>query len=168
MCIVAVAARHFANTNRSFDHIEDVSCPQFVNANLDALHFKRKAIKALSSSLNCLEPSQQDVIMPAILLLIFLDLLESGIDGWRYHLQGAEGLMNFSNTLLEPTANDCINNGPGKTAGQTRRFVARQFSLYGSSFLHALMKSPDLWLTTAVFQPLEVHCQAPSRDPSPA
>ena len=61
MCIVAVAARHFANTNRSFDHIEDVSC-QFVNANLDALHFKRKAIKALSSSLNCLEPSQQDVV----------------------------------------------------------------------------------------------------------
>ncbi|OGM44250.1 hypothetical protein ABOM_007738 [Aspergillus bombycis] len=128
-CIVAVAARHFANTNLSFDQVDDALSPRFVTANLDALHFKKQAIQALSSSLSHLEPSGKDSTMATILLLIFLDLLESGIDGWKYHLHGAQGLVNLSHSLLERDVSGHINADPGETVKETRRFVARQFSL---------------------------------------
>lgn len=129
-CIVAVAARHFANTGHSFDGTEDSLSPRFVNANLHALHFKKQTIKALSLSLSCPELSQKDTITSTILLLIFLDLLESGIDGWRYHLRGAEGLVRLSHSLLEPTASGSSNSDLGETVDETRHFMARQFSLY--------------------------------------
>ncbi|PLB49192.1 hypothetical protein P170DRAFT_446914 [Aspergillus steynii IBT 23096] len=129
MGMIAVAARHFANTGRSFDQDNEVLSPRFVNANVDALHFKRKAIKALLSSLSHPEHSQKDAIMATILLLIFLDLLESGIDGWKYHLNGAEGIVKLSQSLLESGASQYVNRDPGETDEETRRFVARQLSL---------------------------------------
>ncbi|KAI9044907.1 Zn(II)2Cys6 transcription factor [Aspergillus affinis] len=129
MGIIAVAARHFANSGRSFDQTDDASSPQVVNANVDALHFKRQAIKSLLSSLSHPTPSQKDTIMATILLLIFLDILESGIDGWKYHLHGAEELFKISQSMLEPGTSHHVNSDPGETVEETRRFVARQFSL---------------------------------------
>ncbi|KAF9252791.1 transcriptional regulator family: Fungal Specific TF [Penicillium roqueforti] len=126
---IAVAARHFANAGQSFDQVSDGLSPRFINANLDAFHFKQQAIKALSLSLSHPEPSQKDAIMPAILLLIFLDLLESGIEGWKYHLRGAEGLVNLSHSMLESSDSKSINGNPGETVEETRRFITRQFSL---------------------------------------
>ncbi|KAJ5192617.1 hypothetical protein N7449_008759 [Penicillium cf. viridicatum] len=139
-CIIAVSARHFANTGQSFDQIDDALSPRFVNANLDALHFKKQTINALLSSLSNPEPSQKDAIMSTILLLIFLDLLESGIEGWKYHLHGAEGLVNLSRSLLGPSASEYINNNPGESVRETRRFVDRQLSLV-STFGGALSGS---------------------------
>ncbi|KAJ9492738.1 hypothetical protein VN97_g540 [Penicillium thymicola] len=139
-CIIAVAARHFANTGQSFDQTDDALSPRFVNANLDALHFKKQTIKALLLSLSNLDHSQKDVIMSTILLLIFLDLLESGIEGWKYHLHGAQGLVNLSRSLLEPGASGYANSNPGETVQETRRFVARQLSLV-STFGGALSGS---------------------------
>ncbi|KAJ5857285.1 hypothetical protein N7455_008179 [Penicillium solitum] len=139
-CIIAVAARHFANTGHSFDQTDDTLSPRFVNANLDALHFKKQTINALLLSLSNPDPSQKDSIMSTILLLVFLDLLESGIEGWKYHLHGAEGLVNLSRSLLEPSASGYINSNPGDTVQETRRFVARQFSLV-STFGGALSGS---------------------------
>lgn len=126
--IIAVAARHFANTGRSFDQTDSALSPRFVSANVDALYFKRQAIKALLWSLSRMEPSRKDAIMATILLLIFLDLLESGIEGWKYHLNGAEGLVKVSHSLLNPSPSQAFNSDSGETA-QTRRFVARQLSL---------------------------------------
>ncbi|KAI2721070.1 transcriptional regulator family: Fungal Specific TF [Penicillium roqueforti] len=137
---IAVAARHFANAGQSFDQVNDGLSPRFINANLDAFHFKQQAIKALSLSLSHPEPSQKDAIMPAILLLIFLDLLESGIEGWKYHLRGAEGLVNLSHSMLEPSDSKSINGNPGETVEETRRFITRQFSLV-STFGGALSGS---------------------------
>ncbi|KAF9891464.1 hypothetical protein FE257_003930 [Aspergillus nanangensis] len=128
-CIIAVAARHFANTGKSFDHADGTLSPRFVNANLDALHFKQRTITALSLSLSHPESSQKDEIMATILLLIFLDILEAGINGWKYHLRGVEGLVNVSHSLLESGPSTYVNNDPGETVDETRRFVARQFSL---------------------------------------
>ncbi|KAJ5199824.1 hypothetical protein N7472_005028 [Penicillium cf. griseofulvum] len=128
-CILAVAARHYANTGRSFDDTEDSLSPRFVNANVDALHFKKKTINALSLSLSDPAPSQKDAIVSTILLLIFLDLLESGIDGWRYHLRGAEGLVKLCHSLLEPITSGSFNRDPGGIIHETRHFVARQLSL---------------------------------------
>ncbi|KAH8431616.1 uncharacterized protein LDX57_009273 [Aspergillus melleus] len=141
MGIIAVAARHFANTGRSFDQTDDASSPRMVNANVDALHFKRQAIKALLSSLYRPKPSQKDGIMATILLLIFLDILESGIDGWKYHLHGAEGLVNISQSMLDPGASQHVNGNPGETVEETRRFIARQFSLV--STIGGALSSPE-------------------------
>lgn len=158
-CIIAVAARHFANTGQSFDQGDDALSPRFVNANLDALHFKKQTIKALSLSLSHTESSQNDAIMTTILLLIFLDLLESGIEGWKYHLHGAEGLVNLSHSLLGPITSAYVNKDPGETIEETRRFLARQFSLYASS--HSSLSSVYIVmsLTIVVSQPSEVHYQ---------
>ncbi|KAJ5974205.1 fungal-specific transcription factor domain-containing protein [Penicillium waksmanii] len=129
MSIMAVSARHFANSAWSFNQTDDTSSPRFVNANVDALHFKTRAIKALSSSLSHPESSQKDATMATILLLIFLDILESGIDGWKYHLHGAEGFVKISQSMLEPDASQHITSDSGRILEETRRFVARQFSL---------------------------------------
>lgn len=67
--------------------------------------------------------------MATILLLIFLDLLESGIDGWDYHLQGAKGLVNLYQSLVAPRASGQSEDS-GETAQELRRFIDRQFSLY--------------------------------------
>lgn len=149
MSIIAVSARHFANSARSFNQTGDTLSPRFVNANVDALHFKTRAIKALSSSLSHPEPSQKDATMAVILLLIFLDILESGIDGWKCHLHGAEGLVKISQSMLEPDASQHITSDSGRMVEETRRFVARQFSLFASSFI-----SSDVYnvLITAVCQ----------------
>ncbi|KAJ5987284.1 hypothetical protein N7451_011649 [Penicillium sp. IBT 35674x] len=127
--IIAVAARHFANAGRSFHQIEDALSPRYVSANLDALHFKRQTIQALSSSLSHPEESRKDETIATILLLIFLDLLESGIDGWKYHLRGAEGLLSLSHALLESGAGENYRTGPSQATDETSRFFARQFAL---------------------------------------
>ncbi|KAJ5171287.1 fungal-specific transcription factor domain-containing protein [Penicillium coprophilum] len=129
MSIMAVAARHFANSARSFNQTDDTLSPRFINANVDALHFKKRAIKTLSSSLSQPELLQKDAIMATILLLIFLDILESGIDGWKCHLHGAEGLVRISQSMLLPDANQISTSDSGGTVEGMRRFVARQFSL---------------------------------------
>ena len=163
--IIAVAARHFANTGHSFDQTDDTLSPRFVNANLDALHFKKQTINALLLSLSNPDPSQKDSIMSTILLLVFLDLLESGIEGWKYHLHGAEGLVNLSRSLLEPSASGYINSNPGDTVQETRRFVARQFSLYASSSYSSSLSSVYIVisLTMPVSQLSEVHSRVRSR-----
>ncbi|KAF3388799.1 hypothetical protein F1880_004192 [Penicillium rolfsii] len=129
MSIMAVAARHFANSARSFDQTVGTPSPRFVNANVDALRFKKRSIKTLSTSLSQAQPSQKDAIMASILLLIFLDILESGIDGWNYHLRGAEALITISQSMLKPDASQDTTSDSGGTVKETRRFVARQFSL---------------------------------------
>jgi hypothetical protein len=130
--IIAVAARHYANAGQSYDRTEDALSPRYVNANLDALHFKRQTIQALSSSLSHPDSSQKDEVMASILLLIFLDLLESGIDGWKHHLRGAEGLLDLSRALLDSGAGEHSITGPSQAIDETRRFIARQFALYAS------------------------------------
>lgn len=162
-CIIAVAARHFANTGHSFDQTDDTLSPRFVNANLDALHFKKQTINALLLSLSNPDPSQKDSIMSTILLLIFLDLLESGIEGWEYHLHGAEGLVNLSRSLLGPSASGYINSNPGDTVQETRRFIARQFSLYASSSSSLSSVYIVISLTMPVSQLSEVLSRVRSR-----
>lgn len=128
--IVAIAARHFANTGRSFD-TTDVAVPhRFVNANMDALLFKKQAIEALSSSLSDTGSRRTEATMATILLLIFLDLLESGIDGWNSHLQGARGLLILNESLVKsaPISDHKIN--AGDTVRDTRKFIMEQLLLY--------------------------------------
>lgn len=153
-CIIAVAARHFANTGQSFDQIGHALCPRFVNANLDALHFKKQTIKKLSFSLSLprLGTSQKDEILATILLLIFLNLLESGMEEWKYHSHGAEGFANISRSLLAAGVSEHVNSDTRETADETRRFIAQQFLLYVSASPLFIGVYRALFLTVAVSQ----------------
>lgn len=135
--IVALAARHFANTGYSFDRIEANSSHRFEKAELYALRFKKQSIDALSRSLSHTESYKKDATLATILLLIFLDLLESGIDGWSLHIQGAKVIHQL---LAELGSNRNTEIDRGETATEIRQFIARQLFLY-ASFLSPCLES---------------------------
>ncbi|KAL6903258.1 fungal-specific transcription factor domain-containing protein [Trichoderma evansii] len=124
--IVALAARHFANSGYSFDQVEEDSSHRFAKAKLEALQFKKKAIEALSSSLSHPESYKKDATLATILLLIFVDLLESGIDGWSFHIQGAKVIHQL---LAESGSNCNAIIDRGETATEIRQFITRQLFL---------------------------------------
>ncbi|KAM0517045.1 hypothetical protein ACHAPE_005157 [Trichoderma viride] len=124
--IVALAARHFANTGYSFDRIEANSSHRYERAELSALQFKKQSIDALSRSLSRTESCNKDATLASILLLIFLDLLESGIDGWSLHIQGAKVIHQL---LAELGSNGNTEVDRGETATEIRQFITRQLFL---------------------------------------
>ncbi|KAL4733965.1 fungal-specific transcription factor domain-containing protein [Aspergillus similis] len=130
--ITALAARHLVNTGYPFDQSDRndvvVLTSRFTDSTLDALRFKTKAITALRERLarQHLEPAKTDTMMATILLLIFLELLESGLDGWEVHLKGARALVRLYQSLRGQTYNNC---GSGEMEQETSTFIARQFSL---------------------------------------
>lgn len=129
--IIAVASRHFANSAISFDHPTDSISHQSIGANLDALRFKKKIFEGLRLDLSCTDLSDHVATMATILLLIFLDLLESGIDGWKCHVQGARQLVNLSHSLIATGAvlESRHDDATGMVA-ETKQFLFHQFSLY--------------------------------------
>lgn len=138
-CIIAVSARHFTNTGQSFDQTNANMAPRFVVANLDALHFKRQTIQAVTRALNGHEVAPRDTLLASIFLLIFLDLLESGMDGWNHHICGARGLVNIGSSLLDPGHNQTAKRETKKNCGDmvtdTRSFISRQLNLYCPSLV---------------------------------
>ncbi|CAI7618573.1 unnamed protein product [Penicillium pancosmium] len=141
-CIIAVSARHFANTGQSFDQTSASMAPRFVVANLDALHFKRQTIQAVTGALNSHEMSRKNTLLASIFLLIFLDLLESGIDGWNHHICGARGLVSLGSSLLDPGHEQAtkrqMKTNHGDMATDTRKFISRQLNLYCPSLISGM------------------------------
>lgn len=123
--LLALAARHHVNKGHSFHQTElpASSSLQLSNANQDALLFKHQAMEALSRSLRGTESFKKDTTVASIFLLIFLDLLESGSDGWNFHLQGAKNLI--ASTFLHPDSNQEL----GQTIEEIRGFVIKQIDL---------------------------------------
>lgn len=126
--MLALAARHHANTGHSFHQIEAPLSHGFLNANRDALLFKHQAMEALSRELGHKRVDKSDTTVASIFLLIFLDLLESGSDGWNFHLEGAKSLITSHQSLLE--AQIGVNNRPGQTIQELRSFIASQIHLW--------------------------------------
>lgn len=124
--ILALAARHHFNTGQSFDQAETSTEPRLVNANRDALFFKHQAMEALSHSLRDNQNYKQDTTMASIFLLIFLDLIESGSDGWNFHLEGVKKLIA---SYLPCGSQAGVNQGPGETVQEIRGFIAKQIHL---------------------------------------
>lgn len=153
--IIALASRHFANTGYSFDQIEASISHRFAKAELDALQSKKQAIDALSRSLSHTESYKKDATLAAILLLIFLDLLESGIDGWSFHIQGAKVIHQL---LAELGSNCNVGIDRGETAMEIRQFITRQLFLY-ASFLSTCLEYFSL--TATELKRSELRSQAP-------
>ncbi|KAJ5676856.1 uncharacterized protein N7477_002489 [Penicillium maclennaniae] len=140
--LLALAARHHANTGQSFYQLDNPTSPSLINANRDALLFKHQAMEALSHSLRDKRLSVQDSTVASIFLLIFLDLLESGSDGWNFHLEGAKNLI--ASTYKDFKDQAVINHGPGGTVRDIRDFIMKQIYLIetlGAAFLRPKMLS---------------------------
>jgi hypothetical protein len=127
--ISALSARHIANASQSFDQAGEAATPQSRNAELEALRSKSQAIASLKAQLDNPEPCKLDMTLATILLLIFVELLESGLDGWNFHLKGARGLGDFSQSLIQPVSPGHTRSS-GEMAQDVRMFIARQYSMY--------------------------------------
>jgi hypothetical protein len=125
--LLALAARHHFNTGQSFNQAEELTEPRFVNANRDALSYKHQAMEALSNSLRDSQHIKHDTTVASIFLLIFLDLIESGSDGWNFHLEGAKKLIASTYPPFESQAG--VNQGPGGTVQDIRGFITTQIHL---------------------------------------
>lgn len=125
--VLALAARHHANTGQCFDQTNSSMQPMLVNANRDALLYKHQAVESLSRSLSQKHLHKGDSTVASIFLLIFLDLLESGSDGWNFHLEGAKKMIDATYLLSESQA--LINQGPGETVQELRSFITKQLHL---------------------------------------
>ncbi|KAJ5394688.1 hypothetical protein N7509_006475 [Penicillium cosmopolitanum] len=104
--MLALAARHFANTFRAFSTPAGGNIPGFHRANHTAFLFKHQAIEELSFSLQNPDRSDVNITLASIFLLIILDLFESGNDSWETHLEGAKTLIASNRALLDTEAAD--------------------------------------------------------------
>lgn len=84
-------------------------------------------MEALSQTLRNNGLASQDTTVASIFLLIFLDLIESGSDGWNFHLEGAKKLI--SSTYPKSDHQNGINQGPGETVQDIREFITKQIHL---------------------------------------
>ncbi|KAJ5774821.1 hypothetical protein N7457_009717 [Penicillium paradoxum] len=140
--MLALAARHHVNTGHSFHQIQAPISPDLLNANRDALLFKHQAMEALSQALGDRRIDKSDTTVASIFLLIFLDLLESGSDGWNFHLEGAKSLITSHQSLLKSQTG--MNSRPGQTVQELRGFISSQIHLIetlGSTFLQPKLLS---------------------------
>jgi hypothetical protein len=60
---------------------------------LDALSAKNRALNMLRAALTDKTPLDSDVILAVTVLFVELELLESGKDNWRYHIEGARTII---------------------------------------------------------------------------
>ncbi|KAE8137730.1 fungal-specific transcription factor domain-containing protein [Aspergillus pseudotamarii] len=74
-------------------------------ATLDALSAKHKAIHLLTAALENLPSTDVDLIVTVILLFINLELIDSGKNAWRAHVEGAIALI----ISLKPFQKDQIS-----------------------------------------------------------
>ncbi|KAJ5753095.1 hypothetical protein N7520_010012 [Penicillium odoratum] len=155
--LLALAARHHVNAGQCFDQAETPTEPRLVNAHRDALSFKHQAIEALSLSLRDNKDLKQDTTVASIFLLIFLDLIESGSDGWNFHLEGAKKLI--ASTYLTPESHAGVNQGPGETVQEIREFITKQIHLIetlGSAFTRPRLLSQSSSLGLPELQHQEI------------
>lgn len=59
----------------------------------DALAAKQEALQLLAQSITVVNEANFDLVLGAILLFINMDLIESGLDKWRFHLEGARDVI---------------------------------------------------------------------------
>lgn len=84
-------------------------------------------MEALSRAIQHKQVHKDDSTVASIFLLIFLDLLESGSDGWNYHLEGAKKLID--STYFQSESQALVNHGPGETVREIRNFISKQIQM---------------------------------------
>ncbi|KAE8322431.1 fungal-specific transcription factor domain-containing protein [Aspergillus sergii] len=96
-----LSASSSTNTLSATRYLTDSSA----SATLDALSAKQKAIHLLKIALESLPTTDINLIVTVILLFINLELIDSGKNAWRAHVEGAMKLISS----LKPFENDQIS-----------------------------------------------------------
>ncbi len=83
----------------------------------DALTAKQRALRLLNSALNDMASADIDVTLAAVLLFIEFELIDSGKDNWRSHINGARTLIDMlggsnesARTTMSPLRSCLISN----------------------------------------------------------
>ena len=83
----------------------------------DALSAKQRALRLLNSALNDMASADIDVTLAAVLLFIEFELIDSGKDNWRSHINGARTLIDMlggsdesTHTTMSPLRSCLISN----------------------------------------------------------
>ena len=80
----------------------------------DALAAKQRALHLLKSALTSIASVDIDVILAVVLLFIEFELIDSGRDNWRYHLNGARTIIerlcgsNISTQIAMSPLRSCL------------------------------------------------------------
>lgn len=82
---------------------------------MDALVAKQKALQLMPSAMYNIASVGADVVLAAALFLVNIELLESGRNCWKPHLEGATRIMSLMQTfttvdesLRDYIMSDCI------------------------------------------------------------
>ena len=71
----------------------------------DALGAKQEALSLLARSVTVVDGTNIDIVLAAILLFVNYDLIESGTDNWKLHMEGARKLISLlGNAQYKPHA----------------------------------------------------------------
>lgn len=71
----------------------------------DALMAEQLALQRLRQALASIDRTGQDVVLTGILLFINFELMSSGKDGWKVHVDGARRIIDdFDFSLVSPSA----------------------------------------------------------------
>ncbi|KAM5354088.1 hypothetical protein ACJ41O_000738 [Fusarium nematophilum] len=113
--IIAISAAHMCNLARPWLGPDSFSRrPPPRKLLMDALVAKQKALQMMPSALQNIETIGADVILATVLFLCNVELLESGWQSWRPHLEGAKRLLNlvkphgsFNDALRDYVVSDC-------------------------------------------------------------
>ncbi|MBE3050346.1 hypothetical protein IMZ48_49190 [Candidatus Bathyarchaeota archaeon] len=133
MSLLALAARHLVNTRQESNRVRLVISSEDTKAEREALGFKHHAIMALSDALRDPAERGRDTTIASVVVLILLDLLESGSSGWHHHLEGAKGLLSLSQsrTGITPT----VYQEPPRLEQDLRSFLMERIYLSVASDL---------------------------------
>lgn len=113
--IIAVSAAHMCNLSRPWlgpnSYIRKEAPKKLL---MDALVAKQKGLQMMPEALRNIDTIGADVILATVLFLINSELIESGWQSWRPHLEGAKKLLNmmepyasFDTTLRDYIVADC-------------------------------------------------------------
>ncbi|KAI1627843.1 fungal-specific transcription factor domain-containing protein [Exophiala viscosa] len=96
--VVANSALHMSNACQKSLVLDEWALPLRHRTNLlscynDALRAKQRALSLLRSTLANITSADIDVALAVVLLFIEFELIDSGRDNWRYHLDGARTIV---------------------------------------------------------------------------
>ena len=88
-----VAYRPIANEVKISQWVEQVQYLHQLPAYHDALYHKQRSLSFLRNEVNAGCFSNPDGVIASMIMSIWLELMDSGRDTWRYHLRGLREVM---------------------------------------------------------------------------
>ena len=120
--MIATAALHMANAcaKASTSLGRNADTPQSRRHRCDALIAKQRSLRFLRSALGDVVRQDLDATLATVLLSIELDLIDSGRNDWKFHMDGARVLVD---------AIDVSDVRRGNAASPLRTFLVSNYTV---------------------------------------